>query len=204
MKHFRNKTAILVIAVLISATCAAQKNKFLFTTGIGLIKSPGGLSNTLHPSVAFNSGLEYTGRSNWFGQLTLDFNSLKYDQRKLDEHSPYLFQRTSISLIQGALSGGYNFYLGKKSKWLLSPYAGGGYLNIGEPRLVMEDDLVFRQQVSRKGGIFYKAGSRIGYKTRIKFLQTLYLDAAWWQSPVKIQGSFLQGVSLFIGTRMSM
>jgi len=68
----------------------------------------------------------------------------------------------------------------------------------------MKDDVVFKQEVSRKGGKFGKAGTRIGYKTKIKFLQTIYLDASWWASPVKIQGAVLQGASLFVGTRMSM
>ncbi|HAO46443.1 MAG TPA: autotransporter outer membrane beta-barrel domain-containing protein [Ferruginibacter sp.] len=202
MKRYKKTGLLIALAISIAAACSAQQNKFLFTTGIGLIKSPGGLSKVLHPSVAFNSGLEYTGKTNWFAQLTLDFNSLKYDQRKLDNGSPYLFQRTSSSLIQGAISGGYNIYFGRK--WLISPYAGGGYLNIGEPRLVMKDDVVFRQEVTRQGGIFGKAGSRFGYKTKIKFLQTIYLDASWWQSPVEIQGARLQGLSLFVGTRMSM
>ncbi len=202
MKQYKKAGVMVAIAIGIVAAGSAQKNKFLFTTGVGLIKSPGALSKVIHPTVAFNSGLEYTGKTNWFAQVTLDFNSLKYDQRRLDESSPYLFQRTSSSLIQGAISGGYNIYLG--SKWLLSPYAGGGYLNIGEPRLVMKDDVVFMQEVKRKGGIFGKVGTRIGYKTKIKFLQTIYLDASWWQSPVKVQQARLQGVSLFVGTRMSM
>jgi hypothetical protein len=202
MKRYKKAGVMVVIVISIVTACSAQQNKFLFTTGIGLIKSPGALSKVIHPTVAFNSGLEYTGRTNWYAQLTLDFNSLKYDQQRLDENSPYLFQRTSSSLVQGAITGGYNIYLGRK--WLLSAYAGGGYLNIGEPRLIMEDDLVFRQEVTRKGGIFGKAGTRIGYKTKIKFLQTIYLDASWWQSPVKVQGSTLQGISLFAGTRMSM
>ena len=199
------KTGIMVaMAIGIVAACSAQKNKFLFTTGIGLIKSPGKLSNVIHPTVAFNSGLEYTGKTNWFTQLTLDFNSLKYDQRRLDENSPYLFQRTSSSLIQAAISGGYNIYPGQKNKWLISLYTGGGYLKIGEPRLVMKDDLVFKQTVTRKSGLFGKAGTRIGYRTRIKFLQTIYLDASWWQSSVRIQEARLQGFSFFVGTRMSM
>ena len=204
MKQHKRTGTIALILLCVTIACSAQQNKFLFTTGVGLIKSPGRLSNVLHPSVAFNSGLEYTGKTNWFAQVTLDFNSLKYDQRNLDANSPYLFQRTSSSLIQGAVSGGSNIYLGRKNKWLLSPYAGGGYLNIGEPRLVRKEENVFRQQVIRMGGIFGKAGYRVGYKTKIKFLQTIYLDASWWQSPVTVQGARLQGLSLFIGTRMSM
>jgi len=102
------KTGIMVaMAIGIVAACSAQKNKFLFTTGIGLIKSPGKLSNVIHPTVAFNSGLEYTGKTNWFTQLTLDFNSLKYDQRRLDENSPYLFQRTSVHCSVFYVSGIY-------------------------------------------------------------------------------------------------
>lgn len=204
MNIYKNAGMITAMAIGIAVSCSAQENKFLFTTGIGLIKSPGKLSSVIHPTVAFNSGLEYTGKTNWFTQLTLDFNSLKYDQRRLDENSPYLFQRTSSSLIQAAINGGYNIYPGQKNKWLVSPYSGGGYLNIGEPRLVMKDDLVFKQTVTRKSGMFGKAGTRIGYKTKIKFLQTIYLDASWWQSSVSIQGARLQGFSFFVGTRMSM
>lgn len=203
MKLTRKTGYLMAIALIIATALTAQENKFLFTTGIGIIKSPGKLSKVLHPTVAFNSGLEYTGKSNWFTQLTLDFNSLKYDQRQLDENSPYLFQRTSSSLIMAAINGGHNFFFGH-NKWLISPYAGGGYLNIGEPRLVKKEENIFRQEVSRRGGIFGKTGFRFGYKTKIKFLQTIYLDASWWESPVKIQGAGLQGASLFIGTRMSM
>lgn len=203
MKLTRKSGCLLAMALIIAAASAAQENKFLFTTGIGLIKSPGKLSNVLHPTIAFSSGLEYTGKNKWFAQLSLDFNSLKYDQRQRDEASPYLFQRTSSSLVMAALSGGHNFFFGH-NKWLVSPYAGGGYLNIGEPRLVKKEENTFRQEVNRKGGIFGKAGFRLGYKTTIKFLQTIYIDASWWQSPVKIQGAGLQGVSLFVGTRMSM
>ena len=115
MKQYKKAGVMVAIAIGIVAAGSAQKNKFLFTTGVGLIKSPGALSKVIHPTVAFNSGLEYTGKTNWFAQVTLDFNSLKYDQRRLDESSPYLFQRTSSSLIQGAISGGYNIYLGSMS-----------------------------------------------------------------------------------------
>lgn len=204
MKLNKRTGSLIAIAFMSIATASkAQDSKFLFTTGIGLIKSPGALSKVIHPTVAFNSGLEYTGKSRWFAQVTLDFNSLKYDQQRLDENSPYLFQRTSSSLIMAALNGGRNFYFGH-NKWFVSPYAGGGYLNIGEPRLVRKEDNVYRQEVNRKGGVFGKAGTRLGYKTRIKFLQTIYIDASWFESPVRIQGAGLQGASLFVGTRMSM
>jgi len=62
----------------------------------------------------------------------------------------------------------------------------------------------FRQEISRKGSVFGKAGTRIAYMTKIKLLQTIYFDGAYWKSPLTVQGSKLSGVSLFVGARMSM
>lgn len=191
---------------LISVTLnsvAQDSTKLLFTTGIGLIKSPGRLSNVLHPSVAFNSGIELTGKKKWFAQFTLDFNTLKYDQQVRDENSDFIFQNTSSSLVMVALSGGKNFYFGH-ARWFTSPYVGAGYLNIGEPRLIKESEVLVRQEVSRKGGVFAKIGTRLGYKTNTKILKTIYVDVSWWKSPLRVQQEKLTGVSFFIGTRMSM
>jgi hypothetical protein len=190
--------------IIISFSALAQdSSRVFFSTGVGLIKSPGKLSKVFNPSVAFNSALEITNKKNWFAQGTLDFNTLKYNQRVKDNGSPYLFQNTSSSLLMLAINGGKNFYFGH-SKWLASVYAGGGYLNIGEPRLVKQEENIFKQQVSRMPGVFGKAGTRLGYKTKIKMLQTIYFDASWFTSPVQVQSYKLNGVSLFLGTRMSM
>jgi hypothetical protein len=184
-------------------TVAQDSSRLFFSTGVGLIKSPGKLSKVFHPSVAFNSGLEITNKKNWFAQGTLDFNTLKYNQRIKDDGSPYLFKNTSSSLLMLAINGGKNFYFGR-GKWLASVYAGGGYLNIGEPRLVKLEENVFKQEVLRMPGVFGKAGTRLGYKTKVKMLQTIYFDASWFTSPVQVQGYKLNGLSLFLGTRMSM
>lgn len=200
----------IIVPVFISALLlighvlmAQVTSKVFFTTGAGIIKSPGSLSSVLHPSIAFNSGIELVNKKDWFIQGTLDFNTLKYNQRIKEDGSPYLFQNTSSSLVMVALNGGKNFHFGH-NKWFASVYTGGGYLNIGEPRLIDHLENTIRQEISRSGCVFGKAGTRIGYKTKIKFLQTIYFDGAYWASPLKVQGSQLKGLSLFVGARMSM
>jgi hypothetical protein len=68
---------------------------------------------------------------------------------------------------------------------------------------VVITEAIIKQEVSRKGNVFGKVGTRVGYKTKIKFLQTIYFDGAYWRSPLNIQGGKLSGVSLFLGLRMS-
>jgi hypothetical protein len=197
------KFCSIVLMMMASPGLRAQDTSRLhFTTGAGIIKSPGSLRHVLHPSVAFNSGLELILSNNWFLQGTLDFNSLKYNQRVKEGGSPYLFQNTNSSLFMFALNAGKNYFFGE-NKWLASFYGGAGYLNIGEPRLIDRAENIIRQQVIRKPGVFAKAGGRIGYKTTVQFLQIIYFDASYWASPVEVQGSKLNGVSLFLGARMS-
>jgi hypothetical protein len=202
----QKKVEIFFIAIVLFAgnTLLAQdSSKVFFTTGAGIIKSPGSLSHVFHPSIAFNSGIEIVNKRNWFVQGTVDFNTLKYNQQIKEDGSPYLFQNTNSSLVMLAVNGGKNFHFGH-NKWFASVYTGGGYLNIGEPRLIDDTENTIRQEVSRKGGVFGKAGTRIGYKTKIKFLQTIYFDGSYWKSPLTVQGSKLSGISVFIGARMSM
>jgi hypothetical protein len=182
---------------------AQDSSKIFVTTGAGIIKSPGQVGKVLHPSIAFNSGVELVGKRNWFLQGTLDFNSLKYNQKVKEDRSPYLFQNTNSSLVMVAVNSGKNFPFAR-NKWFASAYIGGGYLNIGEPRLVNIAENTIKQEVSRKGDVFGKVGTRIAYKSKIKFLQTIYFDGAYWASPLKVQQANLNGISLFIGVRMSM
>lgn len=186
-----------------NAIMSQDSSKIFFTTGVGIIKAPGSLGSVFKPSIAFNSGVEAVNKKNWFVQATLDFNTLKYNQRIKEDGSPYLFHNTNSSLVMLALNGGKNFPI-TGSRWFASAYAGGGYLNVGEPRLTSVTNNTIRQEVSRKGGVFGKAGTRIAYKSPIKFLQTIYFDGAWWTSPLAVQGSKLSGISLFVGVRMSM
>jgi len=198
----RSSVFQLVVFAAISAN-AQDSSRVFVTTGAGVIKSPGAVGKVFHPSVAFNSGIELVGKKNWYLQGTLDFNTLKYNQQKKEDGSPYLFQNTNSSLVMIAVNGGKNYPFGNNN-WFASTYLGAGYLNIGEPRLINITENTIRQEVSRKGGVFGKAGTRIGYKTKIKFLQTIYFDGAFWASPLKAQGSGLNGFSFFLGARMSM
>lgn len=202
MKNIYN-TFFMMITLLVCQSCFAQDtSRIFFTTGAGIIKSPGSLSSVLHPSIAFNSGIEIVNKKNWFAQGTLDFNTLKYNQRIKENGSPYLFKNTNSSLFMAAISGGKNFHFGH-NKWFASAYTGGGYLNIGEPRLIDHMENTIKQEISRKGSVFGKLGARIGYKTKIKFLQTIYFDGSYWRSPLDVQGAKLSGLSLFLGARMS-
>ena len=194
---------LITVTAAAHAVNAQDSTKIFVTTGAGIIKSPGALSHVLHPSIAFNSGLELVNKTGWFVQGTVDFNSLKYNQRIKENGSPYLFQNTTSSLVMLAINGGKNFYWNDR-KWFASLYTGGGYLNIGEPRLLQDNETTIRQEVSRKGSVFGKAGTRIGFKTKFKLLQTIYFDGSYWRSPLTVQGSKLSGVSLFMGLRMSM
>jgi hypothetical protein len=192
---------IVLTAFLFSKTFAQQSSNFFFTTGAGIIKVRHTLREVLKPAIGFNSGLELTNQQHWFLQGTVDFNTLKYDQKLKDNNSPYLFQNTNSSLLMLGLNGGKNLPLHKNS--FLSGYIGGGYLNIGEPRITLQNSIA-TQDVIREANIFGRAGARYAFKSPIKFLQTLYLDANWWTAPIKVQGMQLNGFSFFIGSRMAM
>lgn len=202
-----NKNIIRILLLLpvfgVQKSMAQDGKRTFVTTGVGIIKSPGPVGKVIHPSIAFNSGIELAGKKNWYLQGTLDFNTLKYNQQVKEDGSPYLFQNTSSSLVMIAVNGGKNYPF-KNKQWFASTYLGAGYLNIGEPRLVNVSENTIRQEISRKGSVFGKAGTRIAYKTTIKFLQTIYFDAAYWASPLTVQQSKLNGFSFFLGVRMSM
>lgn len=195
--------AVIILSGAGNWLCAQDSSTVFVTTGAGIIKSPGKVGRVLHPSIAFNSGIELVSKRNWYLQGTFDFNSLKYNQKVKEDGSPFLFHNTNSSLVMIAVSGGRNFPLNNK-RWFAATYIGGGYLNIGEPRLKNIAENTLSQEVIRKSSVFGKAGTRIGYMTRIKFLQTIYFDGAWWASPLTVQQAKLNGISLFVGLRMSM
>lgn len=200
----KQKLMIAVCMLLASVIAVAQeKGKLYFTTGAGILKSPGALSKVLHPTLGLNSGIEKTSKTNWFGQLSFDFNSLRYDQQIKEDGSPFLFRQTTSSLIQVGINGGKNFYFNKMN-WLVSVYSGTGYVNFGQPRLIEVEENIFTEEIVRKKSIFGRFGTRIAYDTKVKFLHMLYFDASWWQAPIEVQGAGLNGVSLFVGMRMGM
>jgi hypothetical protein len=192
---------LTLVSIAVSNIKAQDSSRLYFTTGIGVIKVKHSLRNVLKPSVAFNSGLELRNKHNWFIQGTVDFNTLKYDQKIKDDNSPYLFQNTNSSLLMLGLNAGKNFRV--SDKWFVSGYIGGGYLNIGEPRVMLQNAVV-KQDVIRNSNVFGRAGTRIAFRSPIKFLQTIYLDGDWWTSPVEVQNSKLNGFAFYIGTRMGM
>lgn len=199
------KTVLIILpAILCNAgTCFSQdSSRISLTTGFGIIKVQGQLKKVFQSSIAFNSGVEINLKKNWFVLVEAGFNTLKYDQQVKDDNSPYLFQNTNSSLFSFVLNGGRNFYFNGR-KWFLSAYLGGGYLNIGEPGISLNNMTnVIMQTAIRKNNVFGKTGSRFAIRTTSKFFQTLYIDGSWWTSPVKVQNEKFRSLSFFIGTRM--
>lgn len=195
---------IIMATTTITAQEANNNTGVHLTTGIGINKIQGELGNTFRSTVAFNSGFEKGFGHNWFGQLEVNFNTLKYDQRFRDENSEYLFQNTNSSLFMVGVNVGKDFHFGT-SRWFASPYLGSGYINIGEPRLDLHAPTgIIKQEVIRKSGVIGKTGGRIGFNTKTKLLQTLYLDGSYWTSSLKVNDLSLRSISVFIGIRMTM
>ncbi|QNK64764.1 hypothetical protein H7F33_09915 [Pedobacter sp. PAMC26386] len=183
---------------------AQDTAKISITTSVGLVHITGKLGNTFKSAVAFNTGLELQLKHNWFIQGEISFNTLGYHQQVRDAGSTYLFTNANSSLLQVGGIGGKDFTI-QKDKWFIGLYLGAGYLNIGEPRITVDvANNTARQDVVRMSNIYGKGGSRISYKTKSPFFQTVYLDASYFASPVKLQGEHLNGISLFIGTKFSL
>lgn len=202
-----NKIKMLALisgTFICNSSFGQEKSTIHLTTGIGVHNIQGRLRNTFKSTVAFTSGFEKAFSKNWYAQVDVNFNSLKYDQQALDESSPYLFQKTTSSLFMLGANFGRDFRFGK-SAFFSSLYAGSGYLNIGKPRVNLDEvNKIITQSTVRKGGILGKAGGRIGINTKSPFMQTIYLDGSWLTSSLKTEGEYFRSVSIFIGLRMSM
>lgn len=182
---------------------AQDSTKFYIFSGVGMIDGQGEFGKSIKPSLGFNSGLELTLKHQLFCQFSIDFNSLKYNQQKLDNSSPYLFQNTSTNVFMLGINLGYN--LNKPTdKWLASVYLGSGFLNIGEPRVTLNSANTIVESTYSQSTVFGRTGARFGYKTKSAFFQTLYLDFGYWASPATVQDGKVQGISLLIGTRVTM
>lgn len=193
---------LLFISLSFSSILYAQeKGKIFFTTAFGLINAQGKFGDAYKSTITFNSGVELALKNNWFEQFVLDFNALKYDQQIRDNNSPYLFTNTNSSLLLLGSNFGRNIYL-KNKKWFTSIYGGAGYLNVGEPRLNVDiNSFIAKQEVVRVGSIFTRVGTRIAYKTKSSFFQTIFLDGSYWISPIEVQNGKVNGISFYIGTR---
>jgi hypothetical protein len=198
------KSIFLFFLFLIPLNIKAQDStKFYIFSGVGVINGQGEFGKSIKPSLGFNSGLELKLKHQLFCQFSIDFNSLKYNQQKLDTYSPYLFQNTSINLLLLGINLGYNFNK-PTDKWLASIYLGSGFLNISEPRITLNNASTIVESTLSQANIFGRTGARFGYKTKSAFFQTLYLDLGYWTSPATVQGGNVQGISILIGTRVTM
>lgn len=195
---------MLLLVVLMATTGYAQKGSpsLTFLTSAGALVPLSGFGKAYQTSLALGTGIEYTLDQHYFVQLTADINALRYNQQIKDNASGYLFQNTKSVVLLGGLQIGRNIWIGHQHKIFVSPYIGGGYLNIGEPRLQLDPaTFIIRQSVSRKGGFFGRSGIRLAYKTASTILQTLYIDMAYWRSPIHIQNAQPQALALSLGTR---
>lgn len=204
MKNFIGSRMILSMFIICMAVPgkAQDTSKVFFTTSVGLLNPVSSFSNAYQNSLALNSGIEYRFSKDYFAQLVLDFNAVKYSQQVKDASSAYLFQKTSSSVFLAGINVGRNFPLIPSGKLFVSPYAGIGYANIGEPRLMVDNaNNIINQQVTRMQGIFGRAGSRLAYNTKSKILQTIYVDGSYWSANINVQQSRPKAFSFLIGTR---
>ena len=202
--QYVKKSIFFFIFSLLTLTATAQDStKFYIFSGIGVINGLGTFGKSVKPSLAFNSGIELKLRKNIFLQFSVDFNALTYNQQHIDDNSPFLFQNTNSTLLVLGLNVGYQF---AKPTTRLSGFAyiGSGYLNIGEPRVTLNNANTVVQSVSNKSNIFARGGFRVGYKTNSAFFQTIYVDTSYWASPAIAQGGYIKGFSVLLGTRITM
>lgn len=194
---------LLLLCICFSTKVESQDTtKLYFTTSVGLLNPVSSFSKAYQKSLALNSGIEYRFSGQYFAQFVLDFNAVKYDQQVKDANSSYLFQKTSSSVFLAGFNAGRNFPLIPSGKLFASAYAGIGYANIGEPRLVVDNpNGIINQQVTRMRGIFGRSGGRLAYKTNSKVLQTIYIDASYWSANIKVQNSRPKAFSFLVGTR---
>jgi hypothetical protein len=202
--YLQKQIVFVLILALFCFTVKAQKAiKFYSTTSIGMLKPVSQFKAAYQNSLALNSGFEYAISPTYFGQFVLDYNAIKYNQQIKDANSEYLFQKTNSSVFLAGINFGRNFYFSKSKKVFFSGYLGLGYANIGEPRLSVDNrTTIITQNVTRMKGLFIRRGSRIAFKTNLKMVQTLYLDASYWTAnTINIQNSKPKALSLLVGFR---
>jgi hypothetical protein len=102
MKKVIGIILIVILFLLIRNTLMAQDSSRVFvTTGAGIIKTPGALSNVFQPSIAFNSGIELVNKKNWFLQGTLDQSGwfpLSFSQHQQFPGNGRIERRKKLSL----------------------------------------------------------------------------------------------------------
>jgi Outer membrane protein beta-barrel domain len=202
IKLLRISFAVTITCFAISAK-AQDTTKLFFTTSVGLLTPVSTFSNAYKKSLALNSGVEYKLSKHYFAQLVLDFNAVKYSQQVKDENSAYLFQNTSSSVLLAGFNVGRNLPITPSGNLFISPYVGIGYANIGEPRLLVDNNNgIIKQEVTRMQGVFERGGARLAFKTKSKVIQTIYIDVSYWTANIKVQQSSPTAFSFLVGTRV--
>jgi hypothetical protein len=201
--NYGHKLLITVFLLCLAISANAQdSSKIYFTTSLGIFSPVAAFSRSYKNSLALNSGIEYRFSKHYFTQFVLDFNAVKYNQQVKDSNSSYLFQNTNSSIFLAGLTVGRNFSITKSGKLFLSPYVGFGYANIAEPRLTLKDaGGIIKQEVIRMRGVYVRQGLRLGYGTKSKVLQTLYIDASYLSVNATVQNSRPTAFTFLIGTR---
>ncbi|OYU68227.1 MAG: hypothetical protein CFE22_00680 [Cytophagaceae bacterium BCCC1] len=205
MNKVKNKCISTIIAAFFVSNIliAQDSTKIFLTSSVGLLVPASKFSESYKQSLSLNSGIEYQFKRMFFIQLILDFNAVNYSQKVKDQNSNYLFQNTNSSVLLAGFNFGKNIPISKEGRLAISPYLGIGYANIGEPRLTIDNNNgIISQNVTRMQGIYSKAGLRVLFNTKSKFLQTIYLDSSYWLSNVSVQESTAQAKSFLIGTRI--
>jgi hypothetical protein len=193
--------SVFIMCVVLSAK-AQDTSKIFFTSSVGLLHPVSSFSNAYKNSLALNSGIEYSFSKHYFAQLVLDFNAVKYSQQVKSNNSAYLFQNTSSTVFLAGINVGKNFPLLASGNLFVSPYAGAGYANIGEPRVILDaSNGIIKQDVTTLQGIFARGGARLAYNTKSKLLQTIYVDVSYWAANINVQDSKPKAFSFLIGTR---
>jgi len=192
---------VFLLCLVISAN-AQDSSKIYFTTSVGIFSPVAAFSRSYKNSLALYSGIEYRFSKHYFAQFVLDFNAVKYNQQVKDAYSGYLFQNTNSSVFLAGLNIGRYISITNSGKLFISPYLGLGYANIGEPRLTLKDaGGIIKQEVTRMNGVYARQGLRVGYGTKSKVLQTLYVDASYLTVDATVQNSTPRAFTFLTGTR---
>ncbi len=200
---YKHDLFVALFLVIFAVSVNAQdSSKSYFTTSAGIFSPVAAFSKSFGNSLALNSGIEYKFSKHYFTQFVLDLNAVKYNQQVKDANSSYLFQHTNSAVFLAGLNVGRNVSIANSGKLFISPYVGFGYANIGEPRLTLKDaGSIIKQEITRMGGVYARQGLRVGYGTKSKVLQTLYLDASYISMDINVQNSKPRAFAFLIGTR---
>ncbi len=197
------KCMILVFIVLSIKIYAQDSTRVHFSSSIGIFMPLSTFSKSYERSLSLGSGLEYLINKKCFLLGEVAFNAVKYNQQFRDKNSNFLFQNTNSSVISVGLNISRIVKFKPASAFSLSPYVGLGYVNIGEPRLMVDiASQIAKQEVTRMQGVFTKVGTRIELKTNIIAIKNVFLNISYWNTNLQIQESKPKVLSLVLGTKV--